>query len=320
MGDQKASGPGAASAPGEGQADPMAAQRAAAAEAWKRLQGPKKDDGTAQADASAQSSASPAVPSADEPAPPQPGFGQPGSQTYESGETAGGGTNGAPTQPEPWAARQAANQAAQSNGSPVPFEDLPAHGFFPGLWGTIRMILTKPSEFFKRMPAHGGMGKPLAFHLLLAEFMVLCQYVWSMAGIGATAEYLGKPELMDMGLGVAGAAPIALFLIYPLLLVLRLMVMTGVIHLLLLTLKAGGAGAEATFRVLCYSAAPLLLGVIPGVGPLIGGVWSIGLTIIGLREAHRTRISSAMFAVLVPILLMLAAVIGLLQGMVHGGA
>jgi len=97
------------------------------------------------------------------------------------------------------------------------------------------------------------------------------------------------------------------------------MLMTGIIHLLLRMVCSGGSGAEATFRVLCYSAAPLLLGVIPGFGPLIGGVWSIGLTLLGLKETHRTSISATMFAVLVPILLMLAAVVGLMQGMVGAG-
>jgi len=259
------------------QPDPMAAQRASAAEAWKRLQGKQPEAAQAEGDAPAASGQAAPV----EPA---------------------GGLN-------------TANAASSS----VPFEDLPAYGFFPGIWGTIRQVLTGPAAFFRAMPIHGGIAKPLAFHLLLAELMVVCQYLWSLAGIGATAEYLGSPELLDMGLGVAQAAPVLLFLIYPLLLVLRLMIMTGVIHLLLRLVRAGDSGAEATFRVLCYSAAPLLLGIIPGFGPLLGGVWSIGLTIIGLKEAHRTRTSAAMFAVLVPILMMLAAVIGLLQGMGKAG-
>jgi len=261
------------------QPDPMAAQRASAAEAWKRLQGKQ-----------------PETPQADPPL----------AEGAASGQTAPG---------EPAGALNAANAASSS----VPFEDLPAYGFFPGMWGTIRQVLTGPAAFFRAMPIHGGIAKPLAFHLLLAEFMVVCQYLWSMAGIGATAEYLGSPELLDMGLGVAQAAPVLLFLVYPLLLVLRLMIMTGVIHLLLRLVRTGDSGAEATFRVLCYSAAPLLLGIIPGFGPLMGGVWSIGLTILGLKEAHRTRTSAALFAVLVPILMMLAAVIGLLQGMGKAG-
>jgi hypothetical protein len=304
--------------PGGGQPglDPMAAQRAAATEAWKRLQGPQTSPpaatqdgqgGETPTDAAANSSAQPLDSGAPLPTQAQQ-FGQPGQPSP-------------PAQPDPTgqAAPWVVAQAERTSGSPVPFEDLPRHGFFPGLWATIRMLLTAPAAFFAAMPTHGGMAKPLAFHILLAEFMVVCQYLWGMAGIGATAEYLGSSELMDMGLGVAGAAPVLLFLVYPLLLVLRLMLMTGIIHLLLKMLRSGGSGAEATFRVLCYSAAPLLVGIIPGVGPLVGGAWSIVLTILGLKAAHRTQISAAMFAVLVPIMMMLAAVLGLLQGMVKGG-
>jgi len=259
----------------------MAAQRLAADLAWKRLQGQ-----TPGAPASAEQS-------------------QPGAPVADTG------------------ALNAQDSSAQkdpaSTGSSVPFEDLPRYGFFPGIWSTIRQVTMSPVAFFRAMPTHAGMAKPLAFHILLAELMVVCQYLWSMAGIGATAEYLGKPEVMDMGLGLAQAAPLMLFLIYPLLLVLRLMIVTGVIHLLLRLIRSGDAGAEATFRVLCYSAAPLLLGVIPAIGPLVGGVWSVGLTVIGLKVAHKTRTSAALFAVLVPILMMLAAVIGLLQGMLQAG-
>ncbi|MGE4263476.1 MAG: YIP1 family protein [Desulfovibrio sp.] len=292
------------------QADPMAAQRSAAAEAWKRLQGPRasqpgqpvktpgaEGDAPVQApgqDFAAKSGLEQPLESG-EPLPPQTDLQQPEGQFWPSPD------------------------APRSTGSPVPFEDLPRHGFFPGLWGTIRLALTAPSAFFRTMPVSGGMTKPLIFHLLLAEFMMACQYLWGLAGLGATAEYLNSPELMDLGLGSAEAAPVLLFIIYPLLLVLRLMLMTGIIHLLLRLLRSGNSGAEATFRVLCYSAAPLLLGIIPGFGPLMGGVWSIGLTILGLKEAHRTNISAAMFAVLVPILLLLAAVVGLMQGMVGAG-
>ncbi|HWR02793.1 MAG TPA: YIP1 family protein [Humidesulfovibrio sp.] len=285
---------------GEGQPDPMAAQRAAAAAAWKRIQGPQ---------ATPPAEGAPAEMPVNQNAPLQNVSEQSAAGQDAAGQPLG---SGAPLPEQAW-------QQDKTAGSPVPFEDLPRHGFFPGLWSTIRMLVVSPSAFFSAMPVHGGMAKPLAFHLLLAEFMVVCQYLWSMVGIGATAEYLGSKEIMDMGLGVAGAAPLLLFLVYPLLLVLRLMLMTGIIHLLLRTLRSGGSGAEATFRVLCYSAAPLVLGIIPGIGPLVGGAWSIGLTILGLKLAHRTQISAAMFAVLVPILMMLAAVLGILQGMVKGG-
>ncbi|MHC1751367.1 YIP1 family protein [Humidesulfovibrio sp.] len=306
------------------QADPMAAQRASAAEAWKRLQSkaatppsaPPASPSASAGDAPGNDSGNAGDPYGVAPSP-RPGFGEP----LDSGAPL------APSSDGP--ARNAAEPAGatpwptpgepKSTGSPVPFEDLPRHGFFPGLWATIRAILTGPSAFFRAMPTSGGMTKPLIFHLLLAEFMMASQYLWGMAGLGATAEFLNSPGLMELGLGASEAAPVLLFIVYPLLLVLRLMLMTGVIHLLLRLLRSGEFGAEATFRVLCYSAAPLMLGLVPGIGPLVGGVWSVGLTILGLKYAHRTSISAALFAVLVPILMMLAAVVGLLQGMGQAG-
>lgn len=268
-------------------AGPMNAQRVAAAEAWKRLQGPQA---AAKPDEAKPDGAGPEVEA-------QPGPAQPDS---------------APSvQPEPLNAVQ--QQGALSTGSPVPFEDLPRFGFFPGLFATIRMILATPAAFFRAMPRTGGMAKPLVFHLLLSEFMVLCQYAWGVTGIGAVSQYTGSAELMDMGVNMAGASPVLLFVFYPLLLVLRLMILTGVVHLLLKMLRSATGGPEATFRVICYAAATLVCGIVPFFGPVFGGLWSVGVTVIGLKEVHRTNVSSALFAVLVPILLMLAAVVGLLQ-------
>ncbi|MBA4356417.1 MAG: YIP1 family protein [Humidesulfovibrio sp.] len=276
--------------------DPLAAQRASAAEAWKRIQGVKDDTPKPEAASAPQG------------------------QSQELGQEPG--QPGAAPRTEPQPDQSGQYLGPESTGSPVPFEDLPRVGFFPGLWSTIRQVLTAPSVFFQTMPVSGGMAKPLIFHLLLAEFMLLCQYLWGLTSLGSLSQYAGSPELMDMGLGMAGAGPILILVFYPLLLILRLMLMTGVIHLLLRVLfrftGGQGSGAEATFRVLCYCAAPLVLGVIPFFGPLLGGIWSIALTIIGLKEAHRTRGSVAMFAVLVPILMMLAAVLGVIQSGLKG--
>jgi len=282
--------------------DPFAAQRAAAEQAWKHIQGVKPD-------APKPENMKPDAPVAEAPQQPAQSGPEPQVQSDRPSDLQSDLQSG------PSSGQEAA-------ASPVPFEDLPRHGFFPGLWGTVRQALTAPGAFFRSMPISGGMAKPLIFHLLLAEFMVLCQYLWGLTSLGSLSQYTGSQEVMDLGMGLAGAGPILILVFYPLMLVLRLMVMTGIIHLILrgiFRLTGGqGSGAEATFRVLCYSAAPLILGVIPFLGPLLGGVWSIGLTIIGLKEAHRTSGSTAMFAVLLPILLLLAAALGLMQAGVQG--
>ncbi len=295
---------------GEGQ-DPMAAQRAAAAAQWERLRGGKpQESGPAAGDAGEK----PRV-ILEQPQPREPLFGPDGQQRDEAQDQPveqapdRQDAPAPPTPPMPFAARA----EVSSTGSPVPFEDLPRHGFFGGLWATIMLVIKTPAPFFRSMPVIGGMAKPLIFHLLLAEFMVFWQFAWGLTGMGSVSQYSGNAELMDMSVGLAGAGSLMVLVVYPLLLVMRLMVMTGVIHLLLKTLRAGKGGPEATFRVLCYSAAPLIVGVVPFLGPIVGGLWSLALTVIGLKEAHRTNYSSALFGVLVPILLLLAAMLGLMQ-------
>ncbi|MDP3428625.1 MAG: YIP1 family protein [Humidesulfovibrio sp.] len=319
--------------PAAGQ-DPMAAQRAAAELAWKHLQGVKPEAQKPQAP-------KPEAPKSEvrEPEVREPEVAKSDAPTSDAPPSDGAGpTDPAPGDQQPEAPRylnatqssgQSSNQTSgnQASGqesatSPVPFEDLPSHGFFPGLWRTITEVLKTPAAFFRAMPISGGMAKPLVFHLLLAEFMVLSQFFWGMSGLSALSQYSGNQEFMDLGLGLAGTSPIFILVLYPLLLILRLMLMTGVIHFLLCVIfrftGGKGSGSEATFRVLCYSAAPLILGVVPFFGPLLGGVWSIALTIIGLKEAHRTSGSTAMFAVMLPILMLLAAALGLMQAGLQG--
>ncbi len=171
---------------------------------------------------------------------------------------------------------------------PCPSRISPAMAFFPGLWATIRTLLTKPGEFFRAMPW------PTAWPNR-SSFTCCWPSSWwpaSMSGAWRASEprpsILAAQSLCKWGLEQSGAAPVLLLVVYPLLLVLRLMLMTGVVHLLLRLLRSGGAGAEATFRVLCYSAAPLALGIFPVLGPLVGGIWSIVLT-----RSSASRLSTA---------------------------
>lgn len=272
--------------------DPLAAQRAAAAAQWKRLQGVTDDAGPAAGAGGER---------------PSPVDGGPSGLGQGAASSSGAG------------AFAATDAEGSGQGSPVPFEELARHGFFGGLWGTITRVVKTPASFFRSMPVSGGMAKPLIFHLLLAEFMVFCQFGWGFTSLGSMSQYAGSPELLDMGLSLAGAGSLMLLVVYPLLLVLRLMLMTGIIHLLLKLLRSGQGGAEGTFRVLCYAAAPLIVGVVPFVGPVVGGLWSIVLTVIGLKEAHRTSLSTALFAVLVPIMMLVAALLGLVQAGVTAG-
>jgi hypothetical protein len=59
----------------------------------------------------------------------------------------------------------------------------------------------------------------------------------------------------------------------------------------------------ATFRVVCYASSPEVFQIVPICGGLVGGVWGFAISVVGLREVHRTTTGKAAAAVLLPGLL-----------------
>jgi hypothetical protein len=79
----------------------------------------------------------------------------------------------------------------------------------------------------------------------------------------------------------------------------------------LLVVRGGENGFEATFRVVSYSQATQIWGVIPFLGGFIGGLWIIIVQIIGLREIHETSYLRVILALLIPIALILLLVMAI---------
>jgi len=88
----------------------------------------------------------------------------------------------------------------------------------------------------------------------------------------------------------------------PLLVMLTLFLHSGVLHVLLRVTGAGSRGFEATFRVVSYSQATSVWGLVPLFGGLIGGIWQVVVQIIGLREIHETSYLKVIIAFLIPVL------------------
>ncbi len=79
----------------------------------------------------------------------------------------------------------------------------------------------------------------------------------------------------------------------------------GLVHLFLLMLRGAKHGFGPTVRVFCFSAGPQLFNIVPFIGPAVGGIWSLVITIIGIRETHETTTGKAVGAVLIPMTLLL---------------
>ncbi len=76
----------------------------------------------------------------------------------------------------------------------------------------------------------------------------------------------------------------------------------AVTHLFALLLGQARRGFAATFAACTYSFAPLVLLAVPGCGAIVGVVWLIVLTGIGLKITHGIKPAGAAAAVLAPYL------------------
>ena len=157
---------------------------------------------------------------------------------------------------------------------------------------TIRSIALDPVGFFSRMVRQGDYINPLVFGLICAEVWAVLQGIvmvfLALAGFGEVGGAFGSLALYALLAPIAGA--------------MALFVRAGVLHLLVaLIVKPRTTGFETTFRASTYSLMPLLVAWIPILGPIISGIWSTVLAILGIRDGHSTSTGKAAVVVLIPV-------------------
>ena len=153
------------------------------------------------------------------------------------------------------------------------------------------------------MPREFDFGWVLIYYLLIGVVVAGISLFWEMV--------LG-PSLLDRLLPTDPdnpSNPVVDFLLSPIWLMLGLFIATGIVHLFLLLVRGAKHGFGASLRVFCFSAGPQLLSVVPYLGPAVGSVWSLVITVIGLRETHETTTGKALAAVLIPVALLLGLVV-----------
>jgi hypothetical protein len=165
---------------------------------------------------------------------------------------------------------------------------------------TWKLSVFQPTLFFQQLPVPHSIGSAVLYYLIVGIPAVGITLFWQMlfrllySSAGFEPASAAAPES-------AAWMPIVQFLLSPLFLLVGLGISFVVTHLLLMIFRGANRGAGTTLRVLCYSYGPALFVIVPVVGALVGGVWTIVLAIIGLREAHQTDGWRAATAILLPI-------------------
>ncbi len=187
----------------------------------------------------------------------------------------------------------------------IPWEEIEKIGFFNALFYTIKEVCLSPSNFFKSMPVTGGFVRPLIFYLLVSEIYTAFRLIWKPLGF---MNFLQGYTSVPVNIGLHGASTLLLLVLYPLFLTTLLFIGTAINHVCLLLVKDGEGGFEGTFRVLCYSSAPMIITIIPFVGPIVGLIWSGVCNFLGFKYAHGTSTLKVVLAMLLPFFFAIALV------------
>jgi len=160
------------------------------------------------------------------------------------------------------------------------WENQPSIGNF---FKSTKEILFSPTETFRNLKREGTLGRALTFAVvggvLMGALTGLTQGVLMMLGTGDVA----------LGAGILVGAVIGGAIFYPIGAVLGCYLGGGILHAMLSLFGAKKYTYNATVRSIAYmqmASWPFLL--IPILGPLIGGLWILGVQIIGLAEVHET--------------------------------
>lgn len=167
-----------------------------------------------------------------------------------------------------------------------------------GLVDTWSGAVLRPVSFFRAMPPAARTGPALLYYLVIGILASAIDLFWT------TLLPPGDPAELGGVLGMTSASsPLAEFLYSPIMLILSLMLSAGITQLMVLTLVPGHRGFGATLRIFCFAYSPALFAVVPRIGPLVAFAWMTVLSVIGIREVHRTTTPRAVVAVLVPLLI-----------------
>lgn len=169
--------------------------------------------------------------------------------------------------------------------------------------------LARPGDFFRRVPWDEAAARPILYFLIIAILSASFSLWWE-AALGTTE--FGR-VLAELGITQrTGGVAVLRFFLAPFGALLWLVVSSLLFHAFLVPLARDRRGFRATLRAVCYASGPSVLAIIPIVGALAGGLWSLVLVAIGLREAHRMTGGAAATAVILAVLTPIILFVGFL--------
>lgn len=204
--------------------------------------------------------------------------------------------------PEPAAAAAPAAlpaAAAPAPTPPPPAPEMPAWegegGFFARILRTSGQVLFSPTRFFAAS-FRPGYAWALSYGLILGTLGTAVQAFWSRF---VASQHLPSSHAV-WGLILA-----------PLGVLVSIFLLTWILHFFLFVVGGAKKGVQATFRVMAYTEATSLFLLVPVIGMAVSFVWWLVAATAGLAAVHGIGRGRAFFAIVLPLVIMFAMVVGI---------
>ena len=170
----------------------------------------------------------------------------------------------------------------------APWESPEYYGFVGSFTRTLLGALFHAPDFFRHVKCHFSVIRPILFYVLLSVFQVLCARLWSIKALRELSATATDPQTLAMAEQLMQSMNMPLMLlITPFFSVLQAVFLAGIYHLMIRMVQPDRADFATTLRVVCYSAAPLVLCIVPMFGSFLATVWSVACVFLGCRYALR---------------------------------
>ena len=177
--------------------------------------------------------------------------------------------------------------------------------FFSRIWNTFVGTMVHPSAFFSQIPTDAGISKPLLYAIIVGSIGMICAAIWQFIFLSLEVPFFTpkQNELPPMMSSLFTPLIFAAWIVLsPVFIVIWSFIYAGILHLSLMIIKGNEQGFEATYRAVTYSTSTYLFNLIPFCGGVIGGIWQVVITIIGLKETHGISTGKAIVAWILPII------------------
>ena len=197
----------------------------------------------------------------------------------------------------------------------TPWERRAELGFFTAWMQTLQQALLEPGKLFASARLDRGaaqlgfavlntsvfwaLGQLLERPLLMGQRDQLRRILEGMSGNPDVAPVVQR--LLEAQLQAGSPSwVVALALLTPVFTFLLLYVNAALTHGIAVILGQAKRGFPATFAACAYACAPLALLAVPACGSIVGLIWLVALTAVGMKVTHRISTTGAAASVLAP--------------------